>query len=81
METVRAAVALLERVTNQSHFVIGSCKDPHHISRLPRHRPGPRAESAVLIDGLHPFVQKFALGLVLVRVLTFCFQNQEYCRS
>ena len=36
---------------------------------------------AVLIDGLDPFIQKFALGLVALGVLPFDFQHEHRRRS
>jgi hypothetical protein len=38
--------------------------------------PRPRAETAVFINGFHPFVEETSLHLVLLRVLTFDLKDQ-----
>jgi hypothetical protein len=52
-------------------------KNVHHIPRLSRNSQPPRTEPAVLIDGLNPFIQKRALGFVLIGFLALSFENQK----
>ena len=48
-----------------------------NIARVPRHLPSPPSETAMLIHCPDPFIQELALGLVLLSVLSFSFQNQH----
>jgi hypothetical protein len=61
---------------NWSQFVTSSVQYIDHVSRLPRHRPIPFSESAMLIHSLDPNLQKRPLGFVLIGVVPFRFENE-----
>jgi hypothetical protein len=52
-------------------------QDVEHIARLYRHVLAPVAGTALLVDGLDPFVQVAALDAVLFGVLSIGLQNEQ----
>ena len=52
-------------------------KDVQKVFGVTGDIPGPCAEAAVVVDGLRPFREEFALGFVLLGVLPFDFEDEH----
>ena len=66
---------------NVEGLMIVGLEDVEEVARIAGDVPGPKAEAAVLVDGLDPLGEEVALGFVLLGVKTFNFEDEHATRG